>query len=189
MGAAASANDDCDGLPGGPESTRVSAGVSGGRAVFHGANMTRMQERVLFTLVVAICASVCVLFGQLSAEPPAPQVSTLQIPPRSGTFLVLPSEVIDGDTVRVFFLLEDTVRFYGIQAPELHGETAAKGKKAKDFLISKMPKRPVELKIMGREKYGRILGILMDENGKSLGAQMVESANAVGWDGTGKRPD
>lgn len=130
------------------------------------------------------------LAAGLSAEPkvqaPAP-AKALQFPPRSGTHLVLLTQAVDGDTVRFFWLVEDTGRLHGINAPELHGDDEAAGRAARTFLGSKLPAKPVAAKV-GREKYGRALLDVVLEDGKSLSDILVEAGHAKRWDGSGQRP-
>ncbi len=61
--------------------------------------------------------------------------------------LVLPVEVIDGDTVRVYLLVEETVRLAGINATELHGKEAAKA--AKKNLEELLPRTPWAYSLRG----------------------------------------
>ena len=126
------------------------------------------------------------------ADPPKPPAALtpkpLHFPPKDGTFLVLVEGAIDGDTVHFFWLVPDSARLYGINAPEIHGASAAAGEKAKAFLASKLSPRPMVAVSHGKEKYGRSLIELYDEGGKSLSALMVESGNAKTWNGQGPRP-
>ncbi len=68
------------------------------------------------------------------------------------------TDIIDGDTIRVIIRGEEKrVRLAGIDAPEL-GEG---GEKSRDFLtIICPPGTPVELELLGRDRYGRLLAVV-----------------------------
>lgn len=98
--------------------------------------------------------------------------------------------VIDGDTVEVTVdlgfrvALRQTVRLYGINAPELHGPTAAAGQAARDFLRKLLPAGTqiliTSFKANGAgDKYGRWLGKLEFADGMSVNEEMVRTGNAV----------
>lgn len=100
------------------------------------------------------------------------------------------NRVIDGDTVEVTVdlgfraSLRQTVRLYGINAPELHGPTFAAGRAARDFLSGLLP---VGTRILitsfksdgAVDKYGRWLGRLSFEDGQSINDEMVRQWHAV----------
>jgi endonuclease YncB( thermonuclease family) len=150
--------------------------------------MPAMTVTRCFLAILGIVLLLLAVLASLVAAP-APTPRALTFPPESGTWLVLPREAIDGDTVRVYLLVETTVRLAGIQAPETRGETAERGLRAKAFLAARLPTRPVALEISGREKFGRLLGVLRDEEGRDLGQVLVDGGHAVKWDGRGRRPD
>lgn len=124
------------------------------------------------------------------AQAPAPKLVpvSLRFPPESGTYRVLVLEVIDGDTVRFAFLVEDVGRLAGINAPELHGDSAAAGQASKAFLAKNLSPKPMVCVVKGREKYGRTLIELFGDDGKSLSTLMVEAGQAKSWNGEGQRP-
>jgi len=100
-------------------------------------------------------------------------------------------DVYDGDTITVVFplgnqLQKHKIRLYGINTPELKGSTHNEGLVARNFLLSqilgkeldleKEYKRTVivdmlkgcgklfRLELLGEEKYGRVLGKIYDGN-------------------------
>ena len=127
-------------------------------------------------------AVICLTCGVLVAQ------DALVFPPRKGEYRVLPLEVIDGDTVRFAWLIEDVGRLYGINAPEMHGDDADKGLVSKKYLASILPQGACKVVVHGREKYGRSLLEFFDAEGKSISRRMVDGGKAKAWDGTGKRP-
>jgi len=76
------------------------------------------------------------------------------------------TKVYDGDTITLSIplgfnnvLVNQKVRLYGINAPELKGETKPQGLKSRDFLSSKVLNKTILLKVVKlRGKYGRIIG-------------------------------
>lgn len=98
--------------------------------------------------------------------------------------------IVDGDTVdlRVDLgfrdWLEDRFRFYGINAPELIGDTHDAGVAAKEYLESLIPvgSSIVVETFKPKDKYGRWLGIIhTDGETASVNDRMVESGNAVSY--------
>jgi len=110
---------------------------------------------------------------------PDPAYTVLTFPPRIGVYRVLPLEVIDGDTLRFAWLVDDVCRLRGINAPEMTGASKAAGLAAKEFLREKVGSGKVLLfKADKREKYGRALGDLFDGD-VNLNRLMVESGHAA----------
>lgn len=123
-----------------------------------------------------------------TAEQPLPDALTF--PPRTGSFVVLPGAIVDGDTLHFFWLLPDTARLDGMQAPELHGDRAAAGRAAKaalELLVN--DQGPLRADVHGREKFGRALLDLKLPDGRSVTAVMIQLGHAVPWDGKGARPE
>ena len=112
----------------------------------------------------------------------------LKFPPSSGTYLVLPFEVTDGDSVRFYWLYEGAARLFGINTPEMHGKDSVRGEAAKQFLQGIMPRIPVAARAMGPDKYGRTLLDILDVQGNSLGQRMIAAGHALAWDGKGAKP-
>jgi micrococcal nuclease len=93
--------------------------------------------------------------------------------------------VVDGDTVDVVIELgfhlrmEAKVRLYGINAPELSTD---EGKAAKAKLIELLAQtNSLTLRTIKdrKEKYGRYLGIFVDEDGHEINARMISEGCAV----------
>ena len=76
--------------------------------------------------------------------------------------------VYDGDTIRVdidlgfnLWLHNESIRFIGINAPELKGDSRPEGLKSREWLAAKLPpgtKILLRTEKDSREKYGRYLG-------------------------------
>lgn len=118
---------------------------------------------------------------------PAP-LGGITFPPRQGTLLVLPYQAHDGDTIHFYFLVEDTGRLFGINAPELAKPTEKEGLASRDYLSSLLTGKPMKAVLHGREKYGRALLSLYDNHDRSLSELMVTAGMARHWDGKGVRP-
>ncbi len=94
--------------------------------------------------------------------------------------------VYDGDTVNANIDLGlDThrlikIRLYGINAPEMIGTTKVTGLAARDALRERVLDKVVVMRTIKdrTEKYGRYLGVLIDDGG-DVNAWMVASGNAV----------
>jgi len=106
--------------------------------------------------------------------------------------------IVDGDTIRVdidlgfdMFLTNQTVRLYGIDAPESRTKDKEEkyyGTLAKDFLNDYCPKGTViklRTHLDKKGKFGRILGDIIVNN-VSLNEQMVEENLAVLYEGQSK---
>lgn len=96
--------------------------------------------------------------------------------------------VYDGDSIRVAidlgfdtWKMNETIRLYGIDAPEIRGEERPTGLDSKAWFTSKVP---VGSKIIlqtirdRKEKYGRYLGIIWF-NGENINELMVSEGYAV----------
>ena len=106
--------------------------------------------------------------------------------------------VIDGDTVDVdiqlgfnVVLAKQRVRLHGIDTPESRTrnlEEKVRGLLSKDYLRDKCPKgSTVILVSKERGKFGRILGILYNENIQaSINDRMIEDGYAVPYTGGNK---
>ena len=107
--------------------------------------------------------------------------------------------VIDGDTVDVdiklgfdVVLAKQRVRLYGIDTPESRTrnlEEKVRGLLSKGYLKNKCPKGSiVTLVSKERGKFGRILGILYNEENKELSVndRMIEDGYAVPYTGGSK---
>jgi endonuclease YncB( thermonuclease family) len=84
------------------------------------------------------------------------------IGPAAAATLTGSADIVDGDTIKVGGI---TVRLYGIDAPEgrqaceRDGNTYACGKQATQALANLIAGRSVECEIIGRDDYGRALGV------------------------------
>jgi len=123
-------------------------------------------------------------------KPPAALVAEdIEFPPRSGVYQAVILEVIDGDTVRIGWIIpESRGRLFGINAPEMTGKEKVQGQASKKWLTDKLqPPSLVTVRVRGREKYGGpLLEIFRD--GKSVNAGSIEAGHAKPWDGHGERP-
>ena len=83
--------------------------------------------------------------------------------------------VFDGDTIKVNCGgREETVRLYGIDAPEMRHDW---GKEARAFTKSLVEGKAVRLLERGRDHYGRLLAFVILPGGKSLNYELVRA----GW--------
>jgi len=96
--------------------------------------------------------------------------------------------VYDADTIRVdidlgckVWLLDEPLRLFGINAPEVRGDERPQGIKARDWLRSRLPEG-TEITIKTHKdakcKYGRWLATLF-LNGVNLNTALVEYGHAV----------
>lgn len=141
---------------------------------------------------LALGSTILTVLGQPPPVPPEPfrQAPPIAFPPRAGRWLILPIEAVDGDTVRFYWLIEsETCRLYGLNAPEMHGPGKAKGEAARAFLHGILPTHPCTARVEGREKYGRALLTILDDQGQSLNQRLIDSGNAVPWGGQGRKPE
>jgi micrococcal nuclease len=96
-------------------------------------------------------------------------------------------KVIDGDTIDVDIdlgfnvtLKNQRLRLYGINTPETRTrdlEEKARGLAAKSRLVEILP-NPLIIKSMGRGKYGRILALPFNREGKDICKQLVDEGYA-----------
>lgn len=98
--------------------------------------------------------------------------------------------VYDGDTVHVnidlglkTWIMDEVIRLYGINAPELRGDERPKGLASRDRLKELIERKDIYLETIKdtKGKYGRYLGkIWIEENGKwiSINDRLVEEGFA-----------
>lgn len=103
-------------------------------------------------------------------------------------YLALPTEVVDGDTMHMTvdlgwdIYINDTIRLYGINCPELR---TPEGVTAKSFATQWVTDHASPYLVLQtikdkREKYGRMLGIILSHDlSSNLNQLLVESGNAV----------
>lgn len=96
-------------------------------------------------------------------------------------------EVIDGDTVwadiDLGFGIYTTrkLRMKGINAPELHGESAEAGQKSKEYLTERIGNKTVQITTYTPDKYGRMLAdIFLD--GVNINQEMIDKGFAVPYE-------
>ena len=106
-------------------------------------------------------------------------------------------KVIDGDTIEVDFdlgfgvwLRNQRIRLDGIDTPESRTsdkEEKVRGTLSKDKLKEILGKDiRITTKIDPNEKYGRILGILMNKDGINVNQWLIENSYAVKYSGENK---
>lgn len=84
--------------------------------------------------------------------------------------------VADGDTITVLNNNKPTkIRLYGVDCPE---KSQPFGQKAKQFTSDKVFKKNVKIDPIDTDRYGRTVGLVLFDNGKSLNESLVESGLA-----------
>lgn len=101
--------------------------------------------------------------------------------------------VYDGDTCTLLLDLGfgihsvQTIRLYGIDTPELRGETIVEGRKAKIFLVEKLKSSDsiiVKTYQDKTEKYGRLLGeIFIEDEETSVNQMLIQEGYAKDYFG------
>ena len=94
--------------------------------------------------------------------------------------------VVDGDTIvlRIHLGFDVTMdshcRFYGVNAPEIHGVSYTNGMISRAFVSSMVSNRTIRLLTLDdkRDKYGRILGIIVVD-GKNVNQLLLNKKLAV----------
>jgi micrococcal nuclease len=127
----------------------------------------------------------------------------MTIPAVPYTFRAALVRVIDGDTVvlkidfRAHRYGDVAVRLLGVNAPELHGATAAAGRAARDWVLAWLCRAAldggewplvVETELDKDDKFGRLLAHVWrvsDEH--RLSDDLLGSGHAVTYDGKGPR--
>lgn len=99
--------------------------------------------------------------------------------------------VYDGDTIRVAidlgfdnWKMNETIRLYGINAPEIRGEERPEGLNSKTWFTSKVPvgsKIVIQTIRDRKEKYGRYLGIIWF-NGENINELMIAEGYATRYE-------
>lgn len=94
-------------------------------------------------------------------------------------------KVHDADTIHAqisvgmgLVLSRESIRLYGIDAPELYGQNADHGRVGAEWLRQQIDGRDVTLEIFGRDKYGRLLAVVWLD-GRNLNRELVERGFAV----------
>lgn len=99
--------------------------------------------------------------------------------------------IIDGDTIVCdielgldVVLVNQYIRLYQVDTPELTGEEKEEGKIARDWLVERVKNGEVEIEIrpefgnQGKGKYGRWLGILF-VSGVNINQELIKEGLAV----------
>ena len=98
--------------------------------------------------------------------------------------------VIDGDTVvadvdlgfRTF--TRQTLRLYGINAPEIRGFEKQAGIAATEYLKNQLSHEPITVRtIRDRQgKFGRYLAVLFNSRGTNINREMISDGHAVPYE-------
>lgn len=96
--------------------------------------------------------------------------------------------VADGDTITVLTANKQQikVRLYGIDCPE---KRQAYGDRARDFVGSAVFGRDVRVEVLGRDRYGRTLGIVFGPDGRILNRELLVGGLAWVYKKYCKRPE
>lgn len=102
-----------------------------------------------------------------------------------------PAQVIhiaDGDTITVLDKSRKhfKVRLYGIDSPE---KRQAFGHHAKQFMSRLVAGGKVELECVGKDRYGRTLGIVFSSSGENINQEMITGGMAWVYRQYCKRPE
>ncbi len=158
-----------------------------------------MSKSLIICASVLLSLAVCLAAAPPAVPPPAddccrecrvcPQcranAEAITFPPRSGWHLVYPVRVIDGDTVVFWWLVKDTARLHGINAPELRDPGGPEAAKFLEKLLLK--KQAVTTLVHGRDKFGRAL-LDLYVGDETVAEIMIKNRHAKKWDGKGERP-
>lgn len=107
-------------------------------------------------------------------------------------------DIYDGDTLRAdidlgfgVVLKNQTFRFFGINAPEIHGDTKTAGMKTTTYVQETLADKEVIIMSFKdeKEKFGRWLGRIYYHNGKdwvNLNQELIDKGLAVKYMDDGK---
>ncbi len=116
------------------------------------------------------------------------------------SFMAYVIDVYDGDTCTVeicawgaknqALFVRETVRFYGIDAPELRTkdlDEKQRGYTAKQFVVDRIANKVVRVEMISREKFGRYMANIFytDADGKevNLNDELISAGHAVAYFG------
>lgn len=87
-------------------------------------------------------------------------------------------KIADGDTVTLLTSNHEKIkiRLYGIDTPE---KAQPFGNRAKQFTASKVGNRQVTVEAHGKDRYGRLVGIVKTGKNTSLNEELIE--NGLAW--------
>jgi micrococcal nuclease len=108
------------------------------------------------------------------------------------------TEIVDGDTVHALISttadaapVEEKVRLYGINAPELHPRPGQRkdefqvqpcAVEARDFLAALCPPgSEIKVELHERDKYGRVLAVLILADGRDVSHALIEAGLAKAY--------
>lgn len=108
------------------------------------------------------------------------------IPAQQYVFRAVIKRIIDGDTLDADIDLGlhchrlERLRLLGVNAPEMHGATAAAGQAAKDYVTAWLAGADVVLQTYKSDAFGRYLATLYrSSDGACLNEDLLSSGNAV----------
>lgn len=158
-------------------------------------------------LILAVIAAVVGWFSHTSPS----QRGSISLPPvqesaplAGGRARV--TKIVDGDTVHALLMLanssqltEEKVRLFGINAPELHPRPGQSwsdftvepyAQEASDYLEQLCPRGSViRLEEHGRDKYGRLLAVIILPDGRDANKLLIEAGLARAYFVKGSRSD
>jgi micrococcal nuclease len=149
-------------------------------------------------IVVLLIAAVAGAFTQRPRNsrqislPPA----TVQVPLQNGKARII--KIVDGDTLHALVkaneksdAMEEKIRLFGINAPELHPKPGTPkesfipqnfSQEACDFLAELCPlQSEVTLELHDRDKYGRLLAVIVLKDGRSVNRLLIEKGLAKSY--------
>lgn len=144
-----------------------------------------MVEQTLH-IVVQLLVSILVLIGVPTSVLPAPTATTSSESAVASTTLYSVVKVVDGDTIHIDINgKKETVRLIGMNTPETvdprrpvecFGEEASA--RAKELLDGQQVRIETEVSQGERDKYGRLLGYVIREDGLLFNKYMIEEGYA-----------
>lgn len=95
-------------------------------------------------------------------------------------------QAVDGDTLRC---AGERVRVIGLDAPELHGRCPREVRLARAARerLAELAAGGITLQPRGRDRYRRLLAVVLDRQGRDAAAVLVREALARRYDGRGRR--
>lgn len=135
----------------------------------------RRKAAALLAGIIALAAGVFFsgIFGKFFGHVPAGPGKN---PPVSAENYRV-EDILDGDTIalRASSGEKIRVRLYGVDAPELH---QSGGREAAKFATLLLRSETVSLRIMDTDPYGRTVGLILLQDGRSGNAELVKAGHA-----------
>lgn len=99
--------------------------------------------------------------------------------------------VVDGDTIKIEqrvrnVRIEETCRMLGYNAPEMKGKERPLGIAAKRKIIELIAYKNVKVRSEGKDKYGRLLCVVILPDGQNVNETMRAWLESEGYEDTGK---